>query len=241
MKIVAIIPARGGSKRIPKKNIYPFCGKPLLAWTVIAALKSEVFTDVYVSTDAQDIAAVALEYGAKVIMRKRGNDDQTIVSLATIYSLQQIEQEQGEKYDIVFQLMANCPLRDADDIRHAATHFDISGTDFQLSCFSYDYANPWWALKIADRYSGQALHPEALKTRSQDLDTLYCPTGAIWAAKVPHLYEAGTFYGPNYTLVPMKKSSHAVDIDEMEDLIFAEALKTVERRVADERNGKPNN
>jgi len=225
MRIVAVIPARGGSKRIPKKNIYPFMGKPLMSWTIEAAIESEVFTDIYVSTDSPEIAAVAEQYGAKCIMRRKGNDDQTIVSMATIYTLQQIEEEEEEEYDIVCQLMANCPLRDSDDIRHAMTHFIHSGADYQLSCYSYDYANPWWAMKIPDKYRGEELYPQALKTRSQDLEKLYCPTGAIWIAKVQRLYDAGTFYGPDYIVVPMNQSAHAVDIDEMEDLTFAKALK----------------
>jgi N-acylneuraminate cytidylyltransferase len=197
-------------------------GKPLIAWTIEAAQEA-LDCNIYVSTDGEEIADVAREYGADVVMRRSGNDDLTTVQQATIITLEQIVDEGGEEYDTVIQLMANCPLRDASDIEDAYKQFTESGANFQLSCFKYGWMNPWWALKCA----GKPLFPNAIKSRSQDLPELFCPTGAIWIAKVKSLVEQGTFYGKNYAIHPMPWQ-HAVDIDEYEDLKFARALKMME-------------
>jgi N-acylneuraminate cytidylyltransferase len=87
--------------------------------------------------------------------------------------------------------------------------------------------NPWWAGKLKDRYKPESISPEALKARSQDLPDLFCPTGAIWIARISELLKTDTFYGPDYTMYPIPWQ-HAVDIDDMEDLKMAEALKAME-------------
>jgi N-acylneuraminate cytidylyltransferase len=83
--------------------------------------------------------------------------------------------------------------------------------------------NPWWAFKISESGMSAALHPESLKSRSQDLDKLYCPTGAIWMAKTESLLESQNFYGPDFRLFPISWQS-AIDIDNYEDLEMAKAV-----------------
>jgi len=224
-EVIAIIPARGGSKRIPHKNIIDFCGKPMIAWTIEAALDA-LNADVFVSTDDNEIIEVSEKYGAKAIRRLSCNDDYSTVSQATIATLKQLR-DQGQQYDYVLQLMANCPLRDSRDIKLSFTNYISGGYDFQLSCFKYGWMNPWWAVKLKDKYKPESLSPEALKTRSQDLPELFCPTGAIWIARVSELLKTDTFYGPDHTMFPIPWQ-HAVDIDDMDDLKMAEALKALE-------------
>ena len=116
-KIIAVIPARGGSKRIPFKNIIEFMGKPMIAWTIKAATESRIFDRVILSTDSQKIAKVGRNYGLDVpFLRKEKNDDFSPVSEATIAAIKQAEEYYNESYDIVIQLMANAPLRDYNDI-----------------------------------------------------------------------------------------------------------------------------
>jgi CMP-N-acetylneuraminic acid synthetase len=225
MRTVAIIPARGGSKRILHKNIINFCGKPMIAWTIEAALDA-LNADVYVSTDDDAIIEASEKYGAKTIRRLSCNDDHSTVSQATLATILQLR-DKGQEYDYVIQLMANCPLRDAKDIYNSFQNFIFGGYDFQLSCFKYGWMNPWWAVKLKDKYKPESISPEALKSRSQDLPELYCPTGAIWIARVSELFMSETFYGPDYTMFPIPWQ-HAVDIDDMEDLKMAEALKAME-------------
>lgn len=222
--MIAIIPARGGSKRVPRKNIIDFLGKPLIAWTIEAAVKTGIFKKVFVSTDDEEIAAVAKKYGADVpFFRDKYCDDITPVSKVTMYVLEQLKSRLGEEYETVVQLMPNCPLRNSVDILNAAQAFKSSGASFQISCFKFGWMNPWWAVKLNESNEPAALFPEALKIRSQDLPDLYCPTGAIWVAGTKQLSEQGTFYGKGHKFCPMPWES-AVDIDNYDDIDFAKAI-----------------
>src|SRR5690606_32252905 len=145
------------------------------------------------------------------------------ISAVTIAVIGQIRNRLGEEYETVVQLMANCPLRGADDIRAAVTAFDAAGADFQISCARFGWLNPWWAIKRDAAGRGEWLHPGATQSRSQDLPELFAPTGAIWIAQAEALEKAGTFYGPGHRFEPMPWE-HAVDIDDAEDLRLARAL-----------------
>ena len=112
-KVIAIIPARSGSKRIPKKNIIDFMGKPMIAWTIEAARESKIFYDVLVSTDSEEIANLSRRFGASApfLRDAKDADDITPVSEATINALINMENKSNVKYDMVVQLMPNCPCR----------------------------------------------------------------------------------------------------------------------------------
>jgi CMP-N-acetylneuraminic acid synthetase len=221
---VAVIPARGGSKRIPRKNIMPFHGKPMIAWTIDAALESGLFDRVLVSTDDPEIAEVAACHGAPVPFLRDGfADDQSPVSLATLAALDQLERECGESYAVVAQLMANCPIRSAADIRAAVAHFDQVGAPSQISCFKFGWMNPWWASRLDEASRPTPLFPKESTARSQDLPPLYCPTGAIWLARVEALRTHRSFYTPDRIFCPLGWEA-AVDIDDMEDFYMADAV-----------------
>ena len=223
--VVAVIPARGGSKRIPGKNIIDFNGKPLIAWTIEAARKTDLFEKIIVSTDSEEIAEVSIKYGAEVpLLRNSKADDFSPVSEATIHTLQQLETV-GGKYEEVIQLFAVCPLRTDDDIITAYQHFKKSQTSFLLSCFKYACMNPWWAVTL-DKGGHPTWIFENARKRSQDLPELFSPTGAIWIANIEQLYKANTFYGPEHIFWEMDWK-RAVDIDNYEDLKLAELLSKV--------------
>lgn len=224
IKAVAVIPARGGSKRILKKNIIDFMGKPLIAWSIEAAKEAKIFERIIVSTDDEEIALVARDYGIDVpFLRIAAVDDVSPVSEATINALRQAQKCWNEDYDIVVQLMANCPLRGAIEIIASYDNFIKRGPSFQISAFKFGWMNPWWAAKLDGNSSPHYIFPEALKTRSQDLEELYCPTGAVWIADVKKLIKEKTFYGPGHTLFPIEWKA-AVDIDNYEDVDFAKAI-----------------
>ena len=232
MKSICIIPARGGSKRIPRKNLIDFMGKPMIAWTIEAAKLSGVFDKIVVSTDDEDIAEVGRNFGAEVpFLRQENSDDITPVSEATISAVKQAEIFFGEEYELVVQLMANAPIRDHLDISDHHANFLTEKNTFQLSCFSFGWMNPWWAFKLKHG-SPEWLHPEGIKARSQDLPTLYCPTGAIWIADKRSLINANSFYGPEYSPSFCEINwKSAVDIDDYEDLEFAKAVFMLKRGV----------
>ena len=220
-KTVAIIPARGGSKRIPKKNIVDFHGKPMIAWTIEAALKSKIFDKVIVSTDDNEIAEISKNYGATVpFLRDKHNDDFSNVSDVVIHTLDKLDSH----YEEVVMLMANCPLRTYQDINESYKSFKNRDTSFQLSCFNYGWLNPWWAHKILENGVGVPIFSrESMPERSQDLEKLYCISGAIWIAKVQDLIISKTFYGENYCLSKLNWIN-SIDIDEYDDLLMARML-----------------
>jgi N-acylneuraminate cytidylyltransferase len=224
MKVIAVIPARGGSKRIPKKNIIDFMGKPMMIWTIEAAQKSNLFDRIIISTDTPEIANVAEQHGMDVpFLRNEKSDDMSSVTEATLAAIQQAEAYYNEKYEVVVQLMANAPLRDEKDIQEHIKNFFDSKKSFQISSFKFGWMNPWWAFKINKYGSHEWMLKEGIGKRSQDLEELFCPTGAIWIAKVEALKKAGTFYGPDYKFCELNWN-HAVDIDNFEDLEFAKAV-----------------
>ncbi len=221
---IAIIPARGGSKRIPHKNIIDFFGKPMIAWTIEAALKSRLFDKVVVNTDSQAIADIACRYGAEVpLMRKVFADDMTPISQVTIHAIEELKTQLNWDIDSVVQLMANCPLRQEKHIIESVEHFMAHGLDFQLSACKFGWLNPWWAVELDASLAPKPLFDQALKQRSQDLKPLFCPSGAIWIAKVDALLRDQSFYGTNHKFFPIDWRA-AVDIDDREDLDFAQGV-----------------
>lgn len=223
-KVIAVIPARGGSKRIPNKNIIDFFGKPMIAWTIEAAIKSGIFDEILVSTDNDQIAEIALKYGAQVpFLREVASDDFSPVALATIGAIKQLEDYKKEKYDIVIQLMANCPLRSSESIFNAYEEFLKDSTKSILSSFHYGMFNPWWAHKIDENNKAKPLFDDDLRNmRSQDQSKLFCPTGAIWISDIEILKKHSTFYSDDYRFYPISWLE-AVDIDDYDDFKLAKA------------------
>lgn len=227
---VAIIPARGGSKRIPKKNIIDFLGKPMISYTIEAAIESDCFDDVIVSTDDAEIADVSIQYGAEVpFLRDNYADDHSTISQATIHTLQKVSWELGKTYKNVVQLMANCPIRNSQDIIEACNYFDNKSHHFQISAFKFGWMNPWWAHKLEENFTAKPLFDDENRNRrSQDQPDLYCPTGAIWIANSAKLESTGSFYGDSYRFFPIDWKS-AMDIDDLEDFEFAKVLMKFKR------------
>ena len=224
VRCLAVIPARGGSKRIPGKNLVSLAGKPLLAYTVEAALESGLFARVVVSTDSLEIAEVARQLGADVpfIRDAALSDDIVPVSAATVDALERLDSN-GDSVAAVCQLMPNCPLRTAADVVASAEQFESSGAAAQISVIRFGWQNPWWAMRRADDYTLEPLFPDAAIARSQDLPDLFCPTGAVWWAKSGDLRREGTFHlaGRTGWEIPWQRG---VDIDTEDDLEMARVL-----------------
>lgn len=232
MKVIAVIPARGGSKRILDKNIIDFMGKPMIAWTIEAAIKSNIFHRIILSTDSEKIADVGRSYGIEVpFLRQKNSDDYSPVSLATKNALEQSEEYFAEDYDVIIQLMPNTPLRDETDIINHYNNFISNNFDFQISSFKFGWMNPWWAFRLVNENQHDWMFSESLQKRSQDLEDLFCPTGAVWIAKVQQLKIHNTFYGPNFKFCELDLKS-AVDIDNYNDLKFAKAMFLVKNNAS---------
>ena len=230
MSNIAIILARSGSKRLPKKNIIDFHGKPMIAWTIQAAINSERFDRVLVSTDSEEIARISRSFDAEVpFLRKDSSDDFATSTEATLSALSQAEKYWNQNFDSVSQLMANCPLRDKNDIQKMVDSYNHSDSPSQISSFKFGWMNPWWAAKLNDLNKPEQIFQEALTQRSQDLEDLYCPTGALWVANSLALKKYKSFYMPNHTFLPISWIS-AVDIDDSEDLEMAKACYAMKNK-----------
>jgi N-acylneuraminate cytidylyltransferase len=221
---LAVIPARGGSKRVPGKNIRPLLGMPAIAYSIRAALESGVFDRVVVSTDSDEIARVAREHGAQVPFVRDASlaDDHTPVSLATVDALERLDPS-GERFTHVAQLMANCPLRDAEDVRASWEQFTSTGARSQLSVMRFGFQNPWWAMRRASDYVLDPLFGDRAVAPSQSLPELFCPTGAIWWAQADVLRAERTFHVDGRTGWEISWQ-HGVDVDTEDDWAMAELL-----------------
>jgi N-acylneuraminate cytidylyltransferase len=223
-KCIAVIPARGGSKRIPKKNLKQMEGKPLIAYSIEAALKSGIFEQIVVSTDSPEIAEVAKQYGAQVPFLRDLHlaDDMTPVSAATVDVLLRLDPA-GERYAHVCQLMANCPLRTALDVVDSYRQFVDTGAESQLSVVRYGWQNPWWAMRRDEEFKLDPVFKEFITMRSQDLPELFCPTGAVWWAQADVLRRERTYHVATRRgwEIPWQRG---VDIDTNDDWIMAEVL-----------------
>lgn len=229
-KRLAVIPARGGSKRIPGKNVIDFGGRPMIQWTIEAALETGAFEHVLVFTDDEKIAEISRTAGAEVpFLREAFTDDHSPVSMATCVALERAEAHWGIRYHSVVQLMANCPLRSATEIDLAIRSFDSDDRRFQISACRFGWMNPWWAARLSEVNRPEFLFPQARLERSQDLPTLLFPTGAAWLAERDALLESRDFYGPDFKLAEMPWTT-GVDIDDWGDLEFAVAVAEMIKR-----------
>jgi N-acylneuraminate cytidylyltransferase len=131
--------------------------------------------------------------------------------------------ERGEAFDTVAQLLPNCPLRTAEDVHASFAAFVSQPHAAQVSVTRYGWQNPWWALERDETGAAKPLFADKLMQRSQDLPTLYCPTGAVWWATTEALLEYGTFHLQRRALFELDWE-HGVDIDEEADFELAEVL-----------------
>jgi N-acylneuraminate cytidylyltransferase len=219
--VLVVFPARSGSKRIPDKNIRPFCGEPLLKRVVRVAKEAGLTEHIYVDTDSRAYADLAVESGASCpFLRDSFKDDHSPVSLSTVRFLERLQSIGVTLPPVTMQLMVNCPLRTEQNIKEALADFDIHG-GFQISAFEFPFGAYQWAQSRDPQGHGTPLFADDLKARSQDLPAVYFPTGAIWIAETEKLLESRNFYGPRYRICPMDWVQ-ALDIDTEEDWRFTE-------------------
>ena len=234
-KVICIIPARKNSKRIKNKYIISFDGKPMIYWTIKAALNSEIFSKVIVSTDCEEIREISCQTGAEVpFLRNELADDFTPISLVTLSALSQAEEYWNEKFDIVVQMMPNCPNRDKNTVLNAFNYFIKNKCEFLLSSSKFYNTLPWWSFTVNEENEPKYNFPDQLTKRSQDLEEIYCITGALWIAKAESLKKEKTFYGKKHKTYQLDWIS-AIDIDTKDDLDIA----MIARKHRKEKNNAP--
>lgn len=218
MSILAIIPARGGSKRIPKKNIKKFCGKPIVEYSIQAALSAGIFTEVMVSTDDEMIAQIAKAAGAKVpFMRgKEASSDFATTADVLLEVLNRYEQ-QGIYFDEVCCIYPTAPFVTAEKLQKG--YELLQGGDSVMPVVKYSYP-----IQRSIHLKDDLVYmncPEYVNTRSQDLEDMYHDCGQFYFLKVEALKEKKALFTEK--TVPMVLSDLEVqDIDHIEDWKIAE-------------------
>lgn len=220
MKTIAIIPARGGSKGIPRKNVIPVAGKPMLAWNIEAAKASKFVDAVYVSTDDAEIAAVARNYGAQVIDRPQELAGDTASSESALVHALGVLKEQGVAPELLVFMQCTSPLTATEDIDAAVQKLLDEKADSCLTATDFHY----FVWKENDDGTADGVnHDKRVRPRRQDREPQYVENGAIYVMKTPEFLEANhRFFGK--TVMSIMPPERCFEIDEPIDLQIAEAM-----------------
>ena len=220
-KVLALITARGGSKGVPRKNVAPLCGQPLIAWTVQAALGSAHVDRVVLSSDDEEIIATAREWGCDVPFVRPAPlaADDTPGIAPVLHALDEV----GEGFDWVVLLQPTSPLRAAADVDACIEAAASAGAP---ACVSVTLVpeSPWWMFTLGD--DGRMtplLDGDAEVTRRQDSPPVYALNGAVYAARIGWLREHERFVTAE-TVAYVMPPERSVDIDTSADLAFARVL-----------------
>ena len=223
--MIAIIPARKGSKGLPGKNILNLDGKPLISHSISAALESKLITRVIVSTDDETIATISEEFGAEVpFMRPNelASDNAKVID-SYLYTIDRIQADQNVKISSFVALLPTSPLRNATDIDNAIEIFNLQNADSVISV-TYPEVPAEWHIKINKRGIIENYIPDkhSLKNR-QDFESSYIPNGAIYVFNVDKLRVNRIYYMDN-TFPYIMPKNRSIDIDEMFDFNLAKLL-----------------
>ncbi|MHA2287928.1 MAG: acylneuraminate cytidylyltransferase family protein [Promethearchaeota archaeon] len=221
-KILAIIPARGGSKRIRNKNLVDLCNKPLISYSILAAKSSKYIDRTIVSTDEESIAEVSETYGAEVLKRPRNLalDDTPTIDVV-LHALSALN-EKNYTPSLIVLLQPTSPLRTTNDIDNAITLF-LNGNSETLISVCESEHSPFWSLKIKDGYLEPIFGKKYFNKRSQDLEKVFRPNGAIYITKPEIINKYKSFYTENIVSFIMP-SERSIDIDDEIDLMLAELI-----------------
>ena len=230
MEILSIIPARGGSKGIPRKNLKPILNKPLVAYTIEASLKSKYITKTIVSSEDEEIIKVSSDYGAQIIRRPDElAADVTKTAPVMLQVLEELE-KQNYKADYVVLLQPTCPLRDENYIDEAFNYYfekQKEGYDSCFSAFSIGYTHAKW--RILHNNKLESLYDFRIRPRRQETEQHYpmiCENGAFYALPWDTLKEVKDFigYNPCAYITP-----RVIDIDTIEDFKHVEEILNAQK------------
>lgn len=225
-KTIAVIPARGGSKRIPGKNKKIFCGKPMIAWSIEAAVASGLFDQVIVSTDDPEIAKIAQEYGAICPFERPAelSDDHTPTLPVIRHAIEAIEAQQQAKLELVCCIYATAPFLKAPSLIEGHSYLkQDTALDFAFSVTSYAFPIQRALYVEPEVGTVKMFQPEYANTRSQDLCEAYHDAGQFYWGRRDAYINCENIFAANSTPVILPRS-HVQDIDTAEDWDCAEQL-----------------
>ena len=222
-KTIAVIPARGGSKRIPRKNIKPFCGKPMIAYSIEAAIRAGIFDEIIVSTDDEEIEDIAKNAGASVpFMRPKELSDDFTATGAVVEHAIKFLQARGDRIKFVCTIYATAPLIDEFYIKLGLEKLRASNAKNAFSCTSMPFPI-WRTFKIAKDGRCEMFWRENFAKRSQDLEEAYQDAGQFYWTNLDAPSSDEIFFGRDSIAIVLPR--HLVqDIDTPQDWIRAEFL-----------------
>ncbi|SEA51860.1 N-acylneuraminate cytidylyltransferase [Pseudobutyrivibrio sp. ACV-2] len=231
--MIAFIPARGGSKGVPGKNIKEICGKPLIAWTIEAAKKAKCIDRVIVTTDDETIAAVAKEYGAEVPFMRPAELSSDTASAIDVYlhATEFVMNETGEKIDKFMVLLPTVPLRTEKHIEEAIAQFKADDATTLISFAEAEVPASWYHVTDENgRVHNAGFGTGVTMSNRQNNETYIVPNGAIYILDYDLLKNNRTYYCDN-TVAYIMSREDSIDIDYPIDFEFAKCL--MEKRVND--------
>ena len=229
MKNIAIIPARSGSKGLPHKNIRPLNGIPLIAYTIKAALDSGMFDTVMVSTDSEEYAEIARQYGAEVpFLRSAETSSDTAGSWPVVSEVIRNYRAMGEEFDSVCLLQPTSPLRDAEDIRGAYAFMQEKKAIYVMSCCELGVSVIQTYKLTESRCAKDTIYSPELNdkntdARRQDMSVDYRTNGAIYIRDMA-MYRPGYTYDPSHLYYYVMPEEKSVDVDTLLDFAIVEAI-----------------
>ena len=224
-KILAIIPARGGSKGLPSKNIKPLCGKPLIGWSIEQAQASEYIDEIFVSTDSREIATVAERFGIKVPFL-RPSELATDTSPSSAFVLHTIDyyRNKGQEFDYILLLEPTSPLRDVDDINIAIEQLLNHNTAKSIVGVSkVEATHPAFLVNISKEGLLKPYLEEMKVLRRQELNDLYFFEGSLYLSETNYYIKAESFYH-NLTLPYVVPKYKSYEVDDIVDFYIIEKL-----------------
>lgn len=225
MKILGLIPARGGSKGVPRKNIRLLNGRPLIYYTINPAIQAGVFSDIVVSTDDQEIASIVEEFGVKALLRPTHLATDTSPTLDTVVHVLQGYHDKGESFDAVCLLQPTNPVRSKSLIRSCIKKFENEGPDSLISMRRVPHEfNPHWTFEQGgDGFLKIATGETDIISRRQELPTAYYRDGSIYLTRSEVIMEQKSLYGERIGFLDVSEEPY-LNIDTMEDWKQAESL-----------------
>jgi CMP-N-acetylneuraminic acid synthetase len=226
-KILTFIPARGGSKRLPNKNIKLFAGKPLIAWTIEAALKAQLDTTILVSTDSEEIAEIAKAYGAEVpFLRPPALAIDTATTFTAIEYTVLEQAKRSFTYDYIILLQPTSPLRQAFHIEQAFAKLHTHAARSVVSVTEIEHPIEWTMNLEANDSMENFVQTQLpfLQIRSQDLPKRYRLNGAVSCALLAEVMTQKTFYLAQHIYAYVMARNFSIDIDDSVDFEYAELL-----------------
>ncbi|MBT5399162.1 acylneuraminate cytidylyltransferase family protein [bacterium] len=225
-KFIAIIPARGGSKRLPRKNILNLNGKPLIGWTIEAALKSKYIDEVMVTTDDDEIIDISKKIGAKVPFKRPAelSDDTSLRPKVIKHTLDYYKHQKEINFDYLIYLQPTSPLRTSDAIDKAIEYMFKKQADAVISVCKVEHPLHWSGSLPDNKDMKNFLSSFAIRSRSQDLEKNFRLNGAIYICDVRKFYEQSCIFLKENIFAYEMSQDVSVDIDTKIDFLFADFL-----------------